>query len=99
MSTMVHRQRQRVSTDQPTPRADVAAYPVDDEIVLYDTAHGQGFVLNPTAARIWTLCDGWRTTAAIAQVVATTYALSYEQALTDVCECLEHLGRAGLVTS
>ncbi|MBV9598308.1 MAG: HPr-rel-A system PqqD family peptide chaperone [Chloroflexi bacterium] len=93
------RRRQRPATDQPTHRADVAVYPVDDELVVYDSRDGQGCVLNCTAARIWTLCDGSRTTAAVAEVMATTYALEYEEALTDVCACLEQLRHAGLLTN
>jgi pyrroloquinoline quinone biosynthesis protein D len=95
----MRRRRQQPATDQPTRRADVAAYPVDEELVVYDSREGQGFVLNGTAARIWTLCDGSRTSAGVAEAMATTYALEYEEALTDVCECLEQLRDAGLLTS
>jgi PqqD family protein of HPr-rel-A system len=93
----MHRRRQQPAIDRPTRRAEVAAYPVDDELVLYDSREGQGFVLNSTAARIWTLCDGLRTTAGVAEAMATSYALEYEEALTDVCECLERLRDAGLI--
>jgi hypothetical protein len=85
--------------DRPTLRSDVAAYPVDDELVLYDPYPAQAFVLNPTAARIWTLCDGSRTTMEVAQAMAAAYALADDEALTDVCECLEHLRRDGLLTT
>jgi len=84
-------------TTRPTPDPAVAAYPVDDELVLYDPRQGQGFVLNPTAARIWSLCDGSRTVAAVAAELAAAYALGDEQALSDVCACLEDLRRAGLL--
>ena len=43
---------------RPTHDPAVAAYPVDDEVVLYDAKRGQAFVLNPTAARIWSMFDG-----------------------------------------
>ena len=85
------RRRQQPATDQPTRRADVAA--------VVDSREGQGFVLNSTAACIWGLCDGSRTTAGVAEAMATTYALEYQEALTDVRECLEQLRDAGLLTS
>ena len=84
---------------RPTPLAEVATYPVYDELVVYDSRQGQGFVLNATAARIWSLCDGSRTTEQITRAIATEYGLEYADALVDVCECLEHLQRAGLLAS
>ncbi|MBV9328913.1 MAG: PqqD family protein [Chloroflexi bacterium] len=93
------RHRQRPSTDQPTHRAGVDAYPVDDELVVYDSAAGRGCVLNSTAARIWTLSNGSRTTSEVAEVMASIYGLEYETTLTDVCECVEQLRRAGLLAS
>jgi pyrroloquinoline quinone biosynthesis protein D len=91
------RPRQHLSTDRPTACSDVTAYPVDDELVLYDPRSSQAFVLNPTAAQIWRLCDGSRTIAALAEAMAAAYALAYEEALTDVWECLEHLRHEGLL--
>jgi PqqD family protein of HPr-rel-A system len=84
---------------RPTVLAEVSAYPVDDELVVYDGRRGQGFVLNATAARIWSLCDASRTTEQITLTIATEYGLEYADALADVCECLEHLQRAGLLAS
>ncbi|MBV9169302.1 MAG: HPr-rel-A system PqqD family peptide chaperone [Chloroflexi bacterium] len=85
--------------DAVRPAADpaVAAYPVDDELVLYDPRRGQGFVLNRTAARIWSLCDGSRTVRAVAAELASAYALEDEQALSDVSACLNELSRACLL--
>jgi hypothetical protein len=82
---------------RPRAQAEVASYPVDDELVLYDHRQRQSFVLNRTAAQIWNLFDGSRTVAAVAETMSTTYALAYEEALTDVCECIKHLRSAGLL--
>jgi PqqD family protein of HPr-rel-A system len=85
------------SERRPTPHPEVAAYSVDDELVVYDDRQGQGFVLNSTAARIWALCDASRTTEEITQAIAAEYGLDYADALADVSECLEHLQRARLL--
>ena len=39
---------------------------IDDAMALYDTRIGIVHILNETAAAIWTLCDGTRTTNGIA---------------------------------
>jgi len=91
--------REHLSTDRPAACSEVTAYPVDDELVLYDPRSNQAFVLNPTAAQIWTLCDGSRTVAALTETLAAAYALAYEEALTDVRECLEHLRHDGLLAT
>jgi Coenzyme PQQ synthesis protein D (PqqD) len=90
--------RRNLATERPTACPDVSAYPLDDELVLYEARRGQAYVLNRTAAQIWGLCDGSRTTLAVAQAIAGAYPVTYTEVLTDVCECLEHLRHAGLLT-
>jgi coenzyme PQQ biosynthesis protein PqqD len=65
--------------------------------VLYDSASSEAFVLNRTATRIWTLCDGSRTVAMIARELSTAYGLERQQALQDVHEFLDELRDAGLL--
>ena len=81
----------------PVPSDDVSAFPLDDDLVLYDARQGIGYVLNSTAARIWELCDGSRTVAAVAREIAAAYELPYQQALADVDEFVADLRRAGLL--
>ena len=51
----------------PRPRRDgVVTEQVDGETLLYVGATHQALSLNASAARIWSLCDGERTVAAIA---------------------------------
>jgi PqqD family protein of HPr-rel-A system len=83
---------------RPLARPDVSAYPLDDEIVIYTPADGQAFVLNPTAARIWELCDGTRTDAAMAREIAEAYGQDEARVLADVRELIAGLHAAGLVT-
>jgi pyrroloquinoline quinone biosynthesis protein D len=81
----------------PTRRPDVAAFALDDELVLYDPCSARAHVLNATAARMWELCDGARTTSSVAREIAASYALDDEQAHADVREFVEDLGQAGLL--
>ncbi len=39
-------------------RDDIKVWEVEGEAVVYDPSSGMGHVLNPTALRIWSLCDG-----------------------------------------
>lgn len=80
-----------------TRSPQVSAFPLDDELVLFDPGSGQSYVLNATAARIWEWCDGSRTLALLARALATSYALDEEQALADVGELIEGFRRAGLL--
>ena len=82
----------------PLAHPDVSAYPLDDEIVIYTPADGQAFVLNPTAARIWELCDGTRTDVDMAREIAAAYGQDDAEVLADVRELIEGLRAAGLVT-
>lgn len=75
----------------------VSAFPLDDELVLFDPRNGQSYVLNPTAARVWEWCDGSRTLEALARALASAYALDEAQALADVSDLVEGLRRARLL--
>ena len=82
---------------RPLAHPDVSAYPLDDEVVIYAPTDGQAFVLNPTAARIWALCDGTRTDVTMAREIAEAYGQDEEQVLADVRELIDGLSAAGLV--
>jgi pyrroloquinoline quinone biosynthesis protein D len=86
-----------ITQERPCTRVEVSAAPLDDELVLYDPNTLEAFVLNPTAARIWALCDGSRTVAAIAKDLSKLYGLGRQQALEDVCEFIDDMRRAGLL--
>jgi Coenzyme PQQ synthesis protein D (PqqD) len=81
----------------PMPHREVSAYSLDDELVVYDARGAQAYVLNITAAHIWSRCDGSRNVESVAQEIAEAYALSYQQALADVRELLHNLQQAGLL--
>ncbi|MCC6174179.1 MAG: PqqD family protein [Chloroflexi bacterium] len=80
-----------------TANPRVASYPLDDEIVLYAPKDGQAYILNRTAARIWTLCDGTRDETAVAREIASVYDRGYDDVLADVRDLIEHLRAVGLI--
>ncbi|MFP2900127.1 PqqD family peptide modification chaperone [Corallococcus sp. 4LFB] len=53
--------------------------------------------LNPTAARIWALCDGQRTARAVAEQVAAEFSTDVGPVLTDTLRFLAELQRRGLL--
>ena len=75
----------------PTAAQSVSSYPLDNELVLYTPVDGQAYVLNHTAARIWSLLDGTRTE------LADTYGEEYDAVLSDVHELVGHLRAVGLL--
>ena len=55
------------------------------------------FVLNPVASRIWELLGAPTTADRIADTIAAEFAVSTENAASDVVEFLEVLGDRGLI--
>jgi pyrroloquinoline quinone biosynthesis protein D len=53
--------------------------------------------LNPTAARIWALCDGRRSVQAVAEAVAREFSTDVGPVLADTLRFLEELRRKGLL--
>ena len=65
---------------KPTRKA-VRAIEVEGETMLHDPATQQVYVLNPTAALIWSLCDGNHTIEQMIEVVKTQFS---QTALADI---------------
>jgi PqqD family protein of HPr-rel-A system len=84
---------------RPRPHPAVSASTIDEDVVVYDSRTGQGHVLNATAAHVWSLLDGERTTAAVGQALAARYSLPVSEAVEDVRELVGDLTRAGLVVA
>jgi hypothetical protein len=70
---------------------------VEGDSVLLDIESGEYFSLNEVGGRVWELCDGNRSVAAIAEVICAEYDVPSETAVGDACELLESLAGAGLV--
>jgi len=65
--------------------------------VLFDPANGAIHSLNPTARRIWELCDGTRTPEEIAGVLEAEYELGPAQGREDVAELIVQMEGLGLI--
>jgi hypothetical protein len=70
---------------------------VDGDAVLLDIDSGEYFSLNEVGSRVWELCDGTRSVAAIADALCAEYDVPRQTAVGDACELLEGLVGAGLV--
>jgi coenzyme PQQ biosynthesis protein PqqD len=75
----------------PSPHPQVAATVVDEQAVIVMADSGQMTVLNEVATRIWQLCDGRHTVAAITEVISAEFDVNAEQARQDVGQFLEQL--------
>jgi hypothetical protein len=67
-----------------------------DELIIYDQDRDLIHCLNPSAARIWDLCDGHRTPAAIAEALSAGAEQPIEERV--VWFGLGRLSHAGLLT-
>ena len=83
---------------RPVPHPVVSAYPLDDELIVFDSRSAEAHVLNPTAAFLWSLCDGKHNVEGLVQALVAAYALRSTQAEADVTEFLGELRGAGLMT-
>ncbi len=70
---------------------------VDGELVLYDPERQYVHALNATAAFIWSMCDGNRDRASIAQVLAGRYPDNRGVIERDVSAAIDALLSAGLL--
>jgi hypothetical protein len=84
---------------QPRRREGVLAQRVDQTTVLLDPRPGEYFSLDEVGSRIWDLCDGTRTPAAIAEVICEEYDAGPATVQADVLELLADLAGAGLLES
>lgn len=80
-----------------TRRTDVKIWEIEGEGVMYDPASGMGHVLNPTALRIWALCDGEHTPVDIEKNLAKDFPTAEEVIHNDVTETIRQFVDLGLV--
>lgn len=69
----------------------------EEGVILLDPEAGQYYALEESGARIWTLCDGTRSTAEIAEILEDEYDAPPETIHADVAELIHELSREGLV--
>ena len=81
----------------PPGRGDLTVEELDGEIVLSDPRNGHVYRLNSTAAEVWRLCDGRRTTSRIAECLTETYDVSLDSAVDHVEQIAARFGQANLI--
>lgn len=75
----------------------VIAQPNGESTVLFHMESGRYFSLNDTGSRVWSLCDGTRTTDQILDLMADEFDAPPELLREDVSELLRELAGRGLV--
>lgn len=85
--------------NQPQRRAGVLTRPGKSTLILLDIRGGEYYTLDEVGARIWELCDGSRTVAAIVAQIVEEYDASAETVQADVLELLTDLGQEKLLTN
>lgn len=85
----------RLSDRRPARVPGIAARATGDGVVL---GHGEdAWALNHTAALVWSLCDGTRTTPAIVGEVAEAFGETRRRVAGDVARAIRDLVRLGCV--
>ena len=56
-------------------KQDVTAQQLGNELILYDASKKITHTLNPTARRIWELCDGNHTVHDMERVIKTSFSI------------------------
>lgn len=70
---------------------------LDDELLLFHPVLGRIIALNPTAALVWSLCDGKNTTAGIVAALCEGYPEAADAIPGEVAELLATFRQAGAV--
>lgn len=71
----------------------------DEGVVILNPTDGQYFSLDEVGGRIWELCEGDRSVADIAVVLAEEYEAEAAEVESDALELLAELKEAGLVSN
>lgn len=83
-----------------TPRSTVEGLEIrtaGSETIVHDTAHEKLHVLNGTAARILTMCDGAHSPEGIATEISADTGAPYDVVLRDVRAVLEQFSQLQLL--
>ena len=79
------------------PAANVAVEVLDGECLAYHPQHARAIYLNPSAALIWGLCDGVRSTDDICRMVRDGYPNAPASLFDEVIATLAQLEEYGLL--
>ena len=92
MTESLNKVLQNVSLDSiPAPVADVRVEVIEGELLLYHPEQTKAIYLNPSAAVIWSLCDGQRRAQEIIQLIGESYPDATPDLTKEVLATLEEL--------
>jgi hypothetical protein len=87
-----------MSATYPRRRSDIMIQSLGDELLLCSPEAKAIHILNPTAQRIWELCDGVHSVEDMEQVLRTSFAVSTEcDVAGDINRTVEVFGSKGLL--
>ena len=79
--------------------AEVKVEAIDGELLLYHPRQTKAIYLNPSAAVIWSLCDGQRRIGDIIQLIAESYPESKDHLAEEVLATVTQLRDGGVLLS
>lgn len=82
----------------PVPVADVRVETIEGELLLYHPEQTKAIYLNPSAAIIWSLCDGRRRVGEIIALIAESYPESKPDLAEDVFATVAKLRDSGVLS-
>jgi len=83
----------------PVPVADVRVETIEGELLLYHPQQTKAIYLNPTAAVIWSLCDGQRRIGEMIALIGESYPESKERLTEDVLATIAQLRDGGVLST
>lgn len=84
-----------MNEQSPDPKPGLEVHTVEDGVVVFDADTDRVHYLNPTATFVFSLADGERTTAEIAEVVREAWNLDAAP-VAEVAACVEQLRSEGV---
>jgi hypothetical protein len=81
----------------PVPVTGVKAETIDGELLLYHPRQTKAIYLNPSAAGIWSLCDGQRRVGEIIEMIGESYPEAKDNLQEEVFATLQRLRDDGVL--
>jgi predicted DNA-binding protein (MmcQ/YjbR family) len=81
----------------PVPIGDLKVEAIEGELLLYHPRQTKAVYLNPTAAVIWSLCDGHRSVHEIIELIGESYPDAKPTLTEEVLSTLRVLEENGLM--
>jgi hypothetical protein len=82
----------------PVPLKELRSEVIEGELLLYHPAQTKAVYLNPSAAVIWSLCDGHRRVGEIVELINESYPEAKPSAVEDVLATLQQLSAERVLT-